>query len=123
MIQLKECYDAMEGNYQDVMERLQSETLVKRFAIKFLSDPSFGRLKAAVTERNYEEAFRAAHSLKGVSQNLSFDKLGASSSKLTELLRHWDTIAVDDALCEEYYAQVAEDYKTVTDALGQLQDR
>ncbi|MGN0716098.1 MAG: Hpt domain-containing protein, partial [Anaerovoracaceae bacterium] len=35
----------------------------------------------------YEEAFRAAHSLKGVCQNLGFGKLGTSAGELTELLR------------------------------------
>lgn len=122
-MQLMECYEIMGGNFQDVMGRLQSEALVKRFAIKFLSDPSFGRLKEAVAEKNYSEAFRASHSLKGVSQNLSFDKLGESSAKLTELLRHWDTVPVDDVVLEEYYAQVAEDYKVVTDVLKQYQDQ
>ena len=34
-----------------------------------------------------EEAFRAAHTLKGVSANLGFSRLLASAGELTELLR------------------------------------
>ena len=37
--------------------------------------------------RNYEDAFRSAHTLKGVCQNLSFDRLYEVSHELTELLR------------------------------------
>ena len=36
---------------------------------------------------NYEDAFRSAHTLKGVCQNLSFDRLYEVSNELTELLR------------------------------------
>ena len=37
--------------------------------------------------KNYEDAFRSAHTLKGVCQNLSFDRLYEVSYELTELLR------------------------------------
>ena len=36
---------------------------------------------------NYEDAFRSAHTLKGVCQNLFFDCLYEVSNELTELLR------------------------------------
>ena len=38
-------------------------------------------------DKNYEDAFRSAHTLKGVCQNLSFDCLYEVSNELTELLR------------------------------------
>ena len=37
--------------------------------------------------KNYEDAFRSTHTLKGVCQNLSFDRLYEVSYELTELLR------------------------------------
>ena len=37
--------------------------------------------------KNFEGAFRGAHTLKGVCQNLSFDRLCEVSHELTELLR------------------------------------
>ena len=37
--------------------------------------------------KNFEGAFRGAHTLKGVCQNLSFDRLYEVSNDLTELLR------------------------------------
>ena len=37
---LEECYGAIESNYDDVMRRLGSETLVRKFVLKFLDDAS-----------------------------------------------------------------------------------
>ena len=33
---LKECYDKMGADYEDVLSRLRSEVLVRKFALKFL---------------------------------------------------------------------------------------
>ena len=38
---LKECYEKMEANYDEVIGRLRSERLVQKFALKFLDDPSY----------------------------------------------------------------------------------
>lgn len=84
---LKECYQRIGGNYEDAVGRLYSEKLVRKFVLKFLNDPSFGLLEKSLDEKNYEEAFRAAHTIKGVCQNLSFTRLQDSSSALTEALR------------------------------------
>ena len=72
---LKDCYFALEGDYEEVVGRLYSEALVQKFAVKFLADKSFQLLDESLKAGSYEEAFRAAHTLKGVSQNLSFTKL------------------------------------------------
>ena len=70
---IQECYEAIGGNYEDVLRRLRSEALIRKFTLKFLEDQSYSLLKQALGDNNYEEAFRGAHTLKGVCQNLSFD--------------------------------------------------
>lgn len=77
---LQECYAALGGDYEDVLARLRSERLVRKFVLKYLDDPSFTLLCSSMEEKNYEEAFRAAHTIKGMCQNLSFTKLLESSS-------------------------------------------
>ena len=72
---MQECYKAIGGNYEAVLGRLHSEALIRRFALKFLEDQSYIQLKQALENKNYEDAFRSAHTLKGVCQNLSFDRL------------------------------------------------
>ena len=57
---LRECYEMMCGDYEGVTGRLVSESLVRKFALKFLNDPSFGQLQAAIESGDGAEAFRAS---------------------------------------------------------------
>lgn len=84
---IDECCQQLGGDYATLKTRLPSDSLIKRFITKFLDDSSFSELCHAIQEGQREEAFRAAHTLKGVCANLGFDQLGASASKMTELLR------------------------------------
>jgi HPt (histidine-containing phosphotransfer) domain-containing protein len=104
----KECYDAMGGDYEDVMSRLMKEERVAKFLQKVLADKSYSLLCSALEEKNMPEAFRAAHTLKGVSQNLSITRLGDSSAKMTELLRNRESYGDD---IEEMFKQVTADYE------------
>ena len=45
---LKECYEKMGADYEDVLSRLRSEGLVRKFAVKFLDDDSYAALKDAM---------------------------------------------------------------------------
>ena len=84
---MREFYEAIGGNYENVLGRLHSENLIRKFTLKFLEDQSYLQLKQALKDKNYEDAFRSAHTLKGVCQNLSFDRLYEVSNELTELLK------------------------------------
>lgn len=121
-MKLEECYKSFGGSYEDVKTRLQNDAIVQRLVIKFLADPSYTNLCEALEQGNYEEAFRAAHSLKGVCQNLSFVNLSQSSSLLTELLRGRQEQKVDQELCNTFMKQVTEDYEAVTEAIRRLQE-
>ena len=111
---VKECYEQMGSDYEGVLGRLGSEAIVKRFALKFLQDPSFAQLKESLTKNDGEEAFRAAHTLKGVCLNLGFDELFEVSAELTEKLRERET-----AGSEELFQKVSQKYqKTVTAIQG-----
>lgn len=121
-MQLEECYATFGGSYEDVKSRLMKDDLIKRLIIKFLADTSYDNLEKAMNEKNYGDAFRAVHTLKGVSQNLSFDVLSHSTEGLTESLRKWETVPVDEAVCQQQWKQVMEAYQTVTDAIRSLQE-
>lgn len=85
---LKQCYEIFEGDYEGVLGRMRKETLVEKFALKFLDDPSFKTLQQGLAVHDRETAFRAAHTIKGVAQNLGFTGLYESANQLTEILRH-----------------------------------
>ncbi len=102
---LKECYAAIGGDYGNVVARLHSEKLVQKFVLRFLDDPSYELFCTSMKEKNYEEAFRAAHTIKGICQNLSFTRLLESSSEMSEALRHGWTPEADtlmDRLTADY---------------------
>lgn len=113
---IQECYAALEGDYEEVLNRLYSEALVRKFLLKFLSDPSFQLLETSMQTDQHEEAFRAAHTLKGVSQNLSFTKLYHSSHQITEALR-----TKDYDLAGQLLPQVEADYAQTAAAIRAFQ--
>ena len=114
---VKECYEQMGADYEGVLGRLRSEGLIKKFAKKFLDDGSFQSLKDNLAQGNGEEAFRAAHTLKVVCQNLGFDNLFQVSFNITEKLSGGETDG-----CEELFAKVEEQYKKTTDAIHMMED-
>ena len=60
---VKDCYEAIGADYQEVLRRLANEERVKRFLLKFPGDDSFSGLVKAVEEGDYETAFRAEGNL------------------------------------------------------------
>ena len=70
-----------------VVRRLASEALVKKYLKKLMDDATYSQLIRAMEEEEYDVAFRAAHTLKGLCLNLGLEPLGEISSQMTELLR------------------------------------
>ena len=116
---LKECYAAMGGDYDEVIGRLRSERLVQKFVLKFLDDGSYDLRCRALEEGNREEAFRAAHTIKGVCSNLAFTQLLQFSSQLTELLRE---DGGDSEQVQALFGQVRESYQRTAQAIRSFRE-
>lgn len=112
---IEECYEKMGGKYADAIARLQSVKLIERFIGKFLEDKSFEMLCEAIQSGNREEAFRAAHTLKGISANLSFTALFNSADKLTEELRPETSSVSEETMV--LLEGVRRDYEITADAI------
>lgn len=112
---IKEFYTATGGNYDDVIGRLRAESLVQKFVRKFPADGSYRLLCDSVAAGDYAEVFRAAHTLKGVCQNLGFASLYGVAGELTELVR--DCQPHD---CTELLEKITERYEAIIEAIGQL---
>ena len=84
---VQEAYIKMGGDYDDAMSRLRADDRIKRFLLRVADDQSFNNLCENLAAHNMEEAFRAAHTLKGVSSNLSLTRLCKSATAITEVLR------------------------------------
>ena len=116
IMNLKDCYTKFGGDFDEVLGRLRREQTVQKFVYKFLDDKSFHLFEASMRDKNYEEALRAVHTLKGVCQNLSFTRLFKSSSLVTKALKENDwNKAVDmmPKLSKDYYEtiNVIKDFK------------
>lgn len=112
---IQECYQKLGGDYAQVEKRLPGIHLIRRFIAKFLDDGIYPELCRAMEQGQTEESFRAAHTLKGVSANLGFDRLTASSGELTELLRgRTDGIPTEAVPLLD---MVRQDYELTADAI------
>ena len=116
---LKECYAALGGDFDEVMGRLRSERLVQKFVLKFLNDGSYQLLLDSLAAGDREEAFRAAHTIKGVCANLAFNELLESSEGLTEALRDGKPAQPGE---EELLARVKADYDRAYQAISAFQE-
>lgn len=110
---LQECYSII-GDYNDVMKRLPRENMVIKFIFRFLDDKSYDQLMTAIENSDYKAAFMAAHTIKGLCQNLSFTRLYESIHIITDALRDGNH---DKALISELAVKVREDYAATVNAI------
>lgn len=110
---LQECYAAIGGDYEDVTSRLRSDRLVQKFVLRFLDDHSYELFCTSMEEKNYEEAFRAVHTIKGICQNLGFTGLLKSSSEMADALRNGWTPEADELI-----GQLEKDYQITADTIN-----
>ena len=87
---VKKCYEIMNGDYEEVKGRFLTDARILKFALLFLSDGSMEDLRAAMCDKDGEKGFQAAHTLKGVCLNLGFTGLYAPVCRITEMLRDSD---------------------------------
>lgn len=85
----------LEGSLARFMNK---EDLYERFLKKFLDDRNFEDLKNALKDQKYEEAFRYAHTIKGVAGNLGLTPLYEGIQPLVEDLRHQTCANLDEEL-------------------------
>ena len=104
-------------DYAEAMDRFGgNEGLFVRLATKYLNDPHFDALEAAMAEGDAAASEREAHSLKGVADNLSFTQLYDLATRITDALRADD---LDSA--RTLMPELRESHEAVVEALTILQ--
>lgn len=116
-MELKAFYAAVGGDDRQVLNRLPSEDMLRRFLHKFSKDPSHAELLSALAAQDFAAAFRAAHTLKGTAATLGLDALSAAASALTEALRGADALPP-----AELTAAVEQAYETALAQIRRLDD-
>lgn len=112
---VQECYEQAGLDYNDVMDRIGNEAIIKKFAIKFLSDRSFKDLEDGIDEGDVEKAFRAAHNMKGICLNLGFTPLYEVACEITEKLRGRETEG-----SAQLFEKIRAEYIKLTDCINKL---
>lgn len=91
--------EPMDTNFKSQLEQIGAdidtaikrfmgnEALYAKFLMKFQQDESFAKIEQFVAEKNAEETFKAAHTLKGVAANLGLDRIANDASDIVELFR------------------------------------
>ncbi|MDD6733811.1 MAG: Hpt domain-containing protein [Lachnospiraceae bacterium] len=86
-MKLEELYAVIGGDFHQTVERFGgNERLIKLITL-FLEDQSIELLKNSIERKEWREAFRISHNIKGTAMNLSFPDLYEVSVKLTDALR------------------------------------
>ena len=116
---VKECYEKMGADYDEVLSRLRTDERIAKFLGRVAEDRSYELLCESLKTHNMEEAFRAAHTIKGVCMNLSLTKLFVSSNKLTEALRGKIEYSED---LQPLLKAVTEDYENTVSCIRALND-
>lgn len=88
-----------------------NEAMYEKFLKKLLDNPNFDNLNVNMEAKNYEEAYKDAHTLKGVAANLGLDPVQKTTSDLVEELRGKKNEEVDEARAVAAWRELQEVYR------------
>ncbi len=92
-----------------------NSALMIKFLKKFPADENYNTLVTSLEADKFDDAFKAAHTLKGLCGNLSLSKLQTIVSEQTELLR-----AGKGAEAKEMMPGVVKEYEDIIAVLNDL---
>ncbi|MCR5656427.1 MAG: Hpt domain-containing protein [Butyrivibrio sp.] len=105
-------------DWEDASGRFMGkDELFAKFLLKFLNDKSYEQLQLALSKENPEEAFKACHTLKGVTSNLSLNGFKDQVFELTEILRAGKLDGAD-----ELFAQIKDKYVQIIEILKKYEE-
>lgn len=116
-MKVKEFYKKINGDYDDMFERVSSDELILNFVKRFPSDTTYAQLMNAVQKADITASFEASHKLKGIAANLSFSQLYDAVSELCEQLRS-QTGFVDAELVQK----ISKNYDVVLCEINRLEE-
>lgn len=115
---IKECYDAIQSNYNEVFERLGKEERIIKFSKMFFTTGDIDSLKDAVDKLDANLTFEISHTMKGNCLNIGFTVLTKKISELVEYVRGREI--KDPSELAKLYDVVKEEYDRNKKVFDQL---
>ncbi|HBJ18362.1 MAG TPA: hypothetical protein DDY70_01250 [Clostridiales bacterium] len=113
---ISDFYEAVGGDLDEVIDRLEDLDMVKENLLDFSEDTAYAELTENLRKNDSKDAFRAAHTLKGICYTFGIGRLGDSAAAICEELRRgaFPTGEMTERLTKEY--------DLVIRAIGRLRD-
>lgn len=123
MAAIETCYAVIGGDLEGVRGRLLTDERILKFLGIFLHDTSYTQLLSSLESGDLKEAFRAAHTMKGISRDLGLTPLFTYSAQLADVLRPDEEGNPAGPLegVDDLVAQISGAYQITVDAIGALQ--
>ncbi|HOO79706.1 MAG TPA: hypothetical protein PLZ77_10470 [Lachnospiraceae bacterium] len=71
---------------------MNNEAMYERFLLKYPTDQNYQKMLDSLETKNYREAYKFAHALKGVTGNLGFTDIYQELAKIVKILKETDNI-------------------------------
>lgn len=101
---------------------VNNESLYIKFLSRFLQDTNMQQLQQAVADKDYEEAFKSSHTLKGVTGNLGLDSIYLPLIPYVELLREYETDDFKQDTVVEDLSAITQAYENVCSVIRNYLD-
>lgn len=112
---IQEFYAEVGGSYESFLSRVLTPERAKKYVLMFKNDQTMAELDAAIAEKNFENAFRAIHTMKGLTANLSLDNFHDICCELTEIFRNYNGEPYEDS-----YKKVKDKYNLIIEKINLL---
>lgn len=118
-MEVRALYEEIGVDFNDVLTLLRKEDRIKLYLVQTMDDPAFTALDDAMAHADYEAAFRAAHTIKGMGMNLMLKPMTDAAVELVECLRGGLNPG-DEQRAESLYRELKSTCEHLTALVGDL---
>ncbi len=88
-------FEVIGEDYDEILERLGDDHAIGKYIKQFFKGEYDERLNSAIDSGEWEEAYRIAHSIKGMALNLGLNRLASISHIVCRSLRTKDGVSFE----------------------------
>ena len=100
---VRQFYIEINGSYNDALAIMMNDFFIAKMITKFINNNSCEQMISLYEQKDYRALFAAAHTLKGVTGNLSLTPLFELACTITEATRNSDDVNLDKEINELKY--------------------